>query len=155
MDIVGVAGLIVGVIGLLVGGAALWVAVHGIRDVRKLMRELVTIERNRAYTEILHRLVWEFVDPTDKALSKEIAQKMQEFTLLARAVDEDLTLDDAQELANKETLAYAQMLVDGGYGTWKADMDPERAQTLLQKWQADKNAVRVAKMFGKQRLSLF
>jgi hypothetical protein len=35
-----------------------------------------------------------------------------------------------------------------GNPTW-----PERAKALLQKWQAEKNAVRVAKMFGKQRLN--
>jgi chromosome condensin MukBEF complex kleisin-like MukF subunit len=147
MDIIGVAGLVVALI-------ALWVAVYGIRDVRKLVRELVTMERNRAFTQILHLLVWEFVDQTDKALSAEIAQKMQEFTLLARAVDEDLTLAAAQEQANQEALTYAQMLVDNGYATWKTDMDPNRARALLEKWQADKNAVRVAKMLGKQKLSL-
>jgi hypothetical protein len=38
----------VGVIGLLVALGALLVAVYGIRDVRKLVRELLTMERNRA-----------------------------------------------------------------------------------------------------------
>jgi hypothetical protein len=146
---------VVGVVGLIVAIAAVWIAVYGIRDVRKLVRELVTMERNRAYTKIMHRLVWEFVDPTDKALSREIAQRMQEFTLLARAVDEKLTLDGAQELANHETLTYAQMLVEGGYGTWKADMDPKKASALLQKWQTEKNAMRVARMFGDKGPSLF
>ncbi|MGB2676201.1 MAG: hypothetical protein WAN12_03865 [Candidatus Acidiferrum sp.] len=147
MDLIGIAGLVTALI-------ALWMAVYGIRDVRKLVRGLVTMERNRAFTQILHLLVWEFVDRTDKALSAEIAQKMQEFTLLARAVDEDLTLEAAQEQANQETLTYAQMLVDNGYGTWKIDMDPARARALLERWQADKNAVRVAKMLGTQKLSL-
>jgi hypothetical protein len=48
MDILGVGGLVVGVIGLLVALGALLVAVYGIRDVRKLVRELLTMERNRA-----------------------------------------------------------------------------------------------------------
>jgi chromosome condensin MukBEF complex kleisin-like MukF subunit len=148
MDIIGVTGLIVALI-------ALWVALYGIRDVRKLVRELVTMERNRAFTQVLHRLVWQFVDPTDKALGAEIAQKMQEFTMLARAVDEDLTLDAAQEQANHEALTYAEMLVDVGYASWKTDMDPDRARELLEKWQANQNAARVAKMLGKQKLFLF
>jgi hypothetical protein len=147
MDIIGVAGLAVALI-------ALWVAVYGILDVRKLVRGLVTMERNRAHTQILHLLAWEFVDQTDKAISADIAQKMQEFALLAQAVDKDLTLDAAQELANQAALTYAQMLVDNGYGKWKTDMDPDRARALLEKWRADKNAVRVAKMLGKQKLSL-
>ncbi len=147
---------IVGVVGLVVGIAALIVAIYGIRDVRDQVRMLVTIERNSAYTRILHRLVWEFVDPTEKALSRDIAQAMQEFTLLARAVNPKMTLNDAQAEANNETLTYAQMLVDGGYGTWKAEMDPGRAKAQLQKWQVDKNAVLMATIFGKRRgLSIF
>jgi hypothetical protein len=145
----------IGLSALVAGIAALVVAIYGVYDVRKHVKLLVTIDRNSAYTRILHRLVWEFVDPTDKALNREIAQAMQEFTLLARAVNPEMTLNDAQAEANHETLTYAQMLVDGGYGKWKTEMDPDRAKVQLHKWQADKNAVLLAKMFGKKRLSIF
>jgi hypothetical protein len=153
-DVIGLSGLIVGIIGLLVAIVALLVAIYGIRDVREQVHMLLTTERNRTYTKILHKLVWQFVDPTPLALSEEIAQRMQEFTILARAVNPKMTLDDAQKEVNNETLTYAKMLVDSKYGTWKKDMDPERAQAILEQWNADKNAARVAKMFDK-RLSIF
>jgi malate synthase len=150
VDILGIVGLVVGIIGLVVAIAALWVAAYGIRDVREQVHMLLTTERNRAYTKILHKLVWEFVDPTEKALSAEIAQMMQEFTLLARAVDPTMSLDDAQVQANNETITYAQMLVDGGYGTWKPDTDPDKVRSVLASYQAGKNEAIVAKMFGRK-----
>jgi hypothetical protein len=154
VDILGIAGLVVGIIGLIVAIAALLVAIYGIRDVREHVHMLLTMERNRAYTKILHKLVWEFVDPTDRALSAEIAQRMQEYTLLAQGVNPKMTLTDAQAEANNETITYAQMLVDSGFGTWKPDTDPARVRAVLDSYNADKNAAKVAKMFG-GKLKLF
>src|SRR5229473_3528384 len=98
MDFIGLAGLIVGL-------AALVVAIFGIRDVREQVRLLVGLQRNLAFSSVLHKMVWRFVDPTEETAEARMGMaEMQQYTMLARIAEPDKTLDSVQESANKEVL---------------------------------------------------
>jgi hypothetical protein len=146
MDLVGLAGLVVGL-------AALLVAVYGIRDVRKQVKFLVTLERNRVFAKAIHTMVWRVVEPTSDAERFQSSSDMHEFTMLARALDPKQTLDSAQDYANKETLALAKDMVGHGLAKWRDDIDENSVIELLKEWQNDKNAAALKKIFGRSSLS--
>src|SRR6266478_7437561 len=101
MDFIGLAGLIVGL-------AALGIAIYGIRDVRNQVRRLIELETDLAYSRVLYKMVWRFVDPTEETARSRPEHDMQEFTMLVRALDPTETLDSVQEFANNELLSLAQ-----------------------------------------------
>ena len=68
--------------GLLLGLLALGVAVYGIWDVRRLVREQVALERNRLYSRLMDTLAWRFVDPTAEVERSVALRDVHEFAFL-------------------------------------------------------------------------
>jgi hypothetical protein len=131
MEIIEVSGLVIAI-------AALLVAVFGIRDVRKQVELLLTMERNRTFTKLLHRHTLAFVDITDEDVRPDIVQLQHEYVLLARAVDKNATLESSMNEINKEVLSNAGMLVKAGHAQWKEKLDLETVAEILRDWQAEK-----------------
>jgi hypothetical protein len=99
-------------------------------------------------------MVWEFVEPTDRAHKVEIAKGMHEFCMLAEVLDPKRTVDVSQTAVNNEALWLAQELVNNGSATWKDDMDLEKAGEVLKTWQIEKSKVHLANIFGRQKKTL-
>jgi len=137
---------VVGLLGLAIAIGALLVAIFGIRDVREQVHKLLTMERNRTYTRLVHKMVeTEFVDLSSESLHTDLAQLKHEFSLLARSVDDRVTIESALHEANNEILSYARQLVDAGYAKWKLDMDEEKAKQVILNWNTERL---VGRMFG-------
>ena len=143
MDFIGLAGLIVGI-------AALIVAICGIRDVRDQVRLLVELQRNLAFSKVLHKMVWRFVDPTKETEAQRGIGEMQQYTMLARVTEPDKTLDSVQESASKEVLSLAKEMVSRGVATWKPDVDEDVVREMVKSWQSEKNSELLKSIFGKR-----
>src|SRR6266852_9805982 len=102
MDFIGLAGLIVGL-------AALGIAIYGIRDVREQVRLLVGLQRNLAFSRLLNKMVWRFVDPTKDTSQETTVAEMQQYTMLARLLEPNKTLNSVQEAASKDVLSLAEV----------------------------------------------
>lgn len=100
-----------GVGGLLVVLLGLAVAFYAIRDVRKLVREQVALERNRLYARLVDALAWRFVDPTAEMEREQSVtlRDLHEFSFLVRFLDPSVKLDEAQEFANYEALFFSRI----------------------------------------------
>jgi hypothetical protein len=146
VDLIGVAGLVVGLI-------ALGFAIFGIRDVRKLMRDLILLERNRTWAKVLHNTVYRVVDPTEETAQFQSSADMHEFTMLVRALQE-MSMDDAQAYANNEVLSLAREMVNQGIAKWKPHIDEKTVEAHVQGWQSDKNVAVLKNMFGERHTSL-
>ncbi len=147
MDFVGLAGLIVGL-------AALGIAIYGIRDVREQVRLLVGLQRNLAFSTLLNKMAWRFVDPTKDTSEERTVAEMQQYTMLARVLEPKKTLDSVQEAASKDVLWLAQELVSRGHATWKPDMDENKIREIVKSWQSEKNSEALQSMFGKRHRSI-
>jgi len=145
MDLVGLAGLIVGLI-------ALFVAIYGIRDVREQIKFLVTLERNRLFSNVIHTQALRLVK-LDSDAERFQSNEMHGLSMLARAVDPKQTLDSVQEFTNNESLTLAQEMVNRGLGKWRDDIDENNVSEVLREWRNDKNAARLRKIFGESRLT--
>jgi hypothetical protein len=147
MDFIALAGLIVGL-------AALGIAIYGIRDVREQVRLLIGLERNLAFSILLNKMVWRFVDPTKDTSEQTTVAEMQQYTMLARVLEPKQTLDSVQEAASKDVLWLAQELVRRGHATWKADMDEGKIREIVKSWQSEKNSEALKSMFGRRHGSI-
>jgi len=147
IDFVGLAGLVVGI-------AALIIAIFGIRDVRDQVRFLITLERNRAWSRILHSWVWRLVERTEELERFQLPSEMHEFTMLVRALEPSRTMDSVQEYANNEVLAFARDLVSRGLAKWRPDIDENSVEELLRRWQSEKNAAVLSGIFGDRHTPL-
>jgi len=136
-------GTIIGIVGIVI--AAVF-SVYAINDVRQQVRKLIEAQMHLAYGKLLSDLVWLFVDPRDKAHSREVAKGLQEFTALYRALDPQTELSDLKKAAEHEALQAADEMVTNGTATWKDGLDREEAQKILNEWKAQKNVVRVQKI---------
>jgi hypothetical protein len=136
---------VIDVLAFLLGIAALLLAILGIRDVRKQVHMLVTMERDRTLTRLIRTYTWDFVKPTNTNLRRESIQLLQEYTAMAHAVDKTVTSDSAQDEVGREILRFAAELVEEGSAKWKPYMDPGRAQEIVKKWKVEKM---VKTMFG-------
>jgi hypothetical protein len=145
-------GSIIGILGIFITTG---IAVYAILDVRKQVKGLLVVERNLAYAKILNDMSWLFVDPTDKAHSVEIAKGLEEFCLLAEVITPKRALGVHKETVEREALSLAKDLVENGAATWKSDLDLEKVKEELHGWQTEKNAVRIHKIFGEKKSSLF
>jgi len=145
---------VLGLVATLVAVVALVVSLYGVKDFRNQIEGLLRVERNRAYTKVLNDMVWEFVEPTEKAHKVEIAKGMHEFCTLAEVLDPKRTVDISQTTVNNEALWMASELVKNGSATWKGDYDVEKVKQVLHSWQTEKNAVHIQSLFGKKS-SLF
>lgn len=135
---------VIDVLAFVLGIAALVVAIVGIRDVRKQVKLLLTIERNRTFAKVERLFVHQFVD-LNEDIELELTQLQIEYYLLARAVEKNETSESAMHAVCNEVLLYANMLVKAGHAKWKPEMDLERAGKELRNWQAEKF---VSTMFG-------
>jgi len=142
MDFIAVAGLAVALIALLV-------ATYGILDVRKQVRFLVTLERDRAYAKVLYGLVWRVVDPTEDTRRFLSSADMQEFATIVEALDPKWSFDSVLKYANNEILLLAKDLVDHGIAIWKPGIDENSVLEILIRWQNEKNASSLKRIFGK------
>jgi hypothetical protein len=145
-------GSAIGILGILITTA---VAVYAILDVRKQVKGLLVVERNLAYAKILNDMSWLFVDPTERAHSAEIAKGLQEFCLLAQVITPKRAMAVHKETVEKEALSVAKDLVENGAARWKSDLDVEKVKEELYKWQTEKNDVRIHRIFGDKKSSLF
>ena len=100
---------------LLLGLVALGISIYAILDVRKEVKKLIAIERNRAYSRILNDMAWLFINATERAHSKEIAKGLEEFSMLAKVLNPERTPDISTHTVNNEALAMADRLVKNGY----------------------------------------
>lgn len=138
----GLIGVGVGVVGILAAAGFSWWAIN---DARKQVREQTRIQRNLAWVKIQTDLMWLFINPTEKAHSKEIAKGLEEFALLSRALDPRKKPENLKAAAENEALETAEKLVRDGLATWKEDFDVEKVRQALHTWKAEKDAVRAAK----------
>jgi len=137
--------------GLLLGLLALGVAVYGIWDVRRLVREQVALERNRLYSRLMDTLAWRFVDPTAEVERSVALRDVHEFAILVRFLKPSLTLEEAQEYAYYEALSLADDFVRRGFARWREDFDRDAVQAELAKWQSEKNIASLDRIFGEYR----
>lgn len=139
MDAGEIWGIALGAVGVVAtAGFSIW----AINDARKQVRGSVRTQRNLAWIRVQNELVWLFVDPTDKTHSKEVATGLSEFALLARELNPDRKPKDLKEAADNEALQLAEQLVNGGYATWKPDLDLQKVQEKLNQWRAEKDNAR-------------
>ncbi len=143
--------LLLGWIGLLAALIAVGVSIYAILDVRREVKKLIRIERNRAYARILNDMAWLFITPTERAHSKEIAKGLEEFSMFAKILNPERTPDISTNTVNNEALAMADRLVTNGYARWNDGWDIEKVKVELQSWQTAKNEVRLANILGKEQ----
>jgi len=146
-------GAIIGIAGIVITTA---IAIYAILDVRRQVKGLLKVQRGVACAKIINDMAWLFVDPTEKAHSAEIAKGLEEFCLLAQVITPESGVNVHKETVEKEALSLAQELVENGAATWKSELDKEKVKKELHGWQTEKNAARIAKIFGeKKRWSIF
>lgn len=145
------ADLIVGVLGIVITTA---IAVYAIWDVRRETKKTLKIQRDLAYLTVKNDLVWEFIDPTESAYTREIAKGLHEFGFLAQALNPEWTADTIKTAVEKEALEFAEELVNGGRATWKKEFDLEKVRKAIGGWQAEKNVERAKKIVGESTNTL-
>jgi CRISPR/Cas system-associated protein Cas10 (large subunit of type III CRISPR-Cas system) len=128
-SIIGIAGIVITTV----------VAVYAIRDVRKQVRYLISVERQRLFARVRNDMVWLFVDPTELAHSVDIAKGLEEFNLITVAIDPKQTADITNNVVNNEALVYAEKLVKGGYATWKPGWNMEKVKQTVDEWKQPPN----------------
>jgi hypothetical protein len=126
---------------------ALVAAVLGIWDVRKQVRELLTLQRNLLLAKTLNQVISDFVDSTGVNLRWD---HLHQFCMVQEKLDSKFTLDDAQSAALHEALSLANALVEKGMATWKPGVDENKAREELKKWQNAKNDARTSLILGKK-----
>jgi len=139
------AGTIVGIIGIVITTA---IAVYAIQDVRKEVRKLILIDRNISFNHIVQDFAWLFVEPTGTGHTVEIAKGIEKFCMLANVLGSAKSAKSSKSIIEHEALATARELVASGCAKWKDDWDLEAVEKAVREWQNEKNAARVAKIFG-------
>ena len=118
------------------------VGVWAINDARKQVREQTTIQRNLAWARIINDLMWDFVDPTDRAHSKDVTKGLADFVLLSKALDPRKNPDVLKSAAEYEAVCMAEKAVADGSASWKPNLDVEGVQKALQERKAQKDVAR-------------
>jgi hypothetical protein len=144
MDLGTWVGIIIGIV--VTAAFSVW----AINDAREQVRRSVLLERNLTYLKLQNDLAWEILDPTDRGYRQEIANGLEAFVLLSRALDPDKSGDALREAAEKEALELADRLVADGFATWKPEMDREKLLTVMHQWKAQKSAVRAHQILEPQ-----
>lgn len=117
-------------------------SVWAINDARKQVKEQTAIQRNVAWARIVNDLMWDFVDPTDKAYSREVTKGLADFVLLSKALDPCKNPDALRRAATYEAVRMAEKAVADGAGSWKPNLDLEGVQKALADWKAQKDSAR-------------
>lgn len=128
-----------GIGGVLATAAA---AVWAINDARKQVKEQTSIQRNLAWAGIVNDLMWDFVDPTDKAHSREVTKGLSDFVLLSKALDPHKNPDTLKRTAEYEAARMAQKAVADGSATWKSSLDVRGVQDALREWKEQRGIAR-------------
>ena len=142
-------------LGLLTGVVAIVLTVYAIWDVRKQVRDLIALERKRAFTRVRNDMVWLFIDPTPRAHTPEIAKGLEEFAVLSQILYPEHTPELTNNAVNNDSLMFASRLVENGYATWKPGWDMAKVKKALHDWQSSINADRVANIFGDKEREKF
>ncbi len=130
---------ILGIGGILAtAGFGVW----AINDARKAVKEQTILQRNLSWVRIKTDLVWQLIEPTEKAYDKEIARGLEEFILISTALDPNKNPKALKGAAENEGVEMAEKLVSEGYATWKVGLDAERVRKTLQEWREQKDIAR-------------
>jgi hypothetical protein len=143
--------LIVAVFGILLTTAF---AIYAINDVRREVKKVIKLGRDLAYLRVKNDVAWEFIDPTDDAFTPKIGLGLNEFGLLAQALNPDWTDEHIKTSVENESLQFAEKLVENNIATWKKDCDAEKVRSVIKSWQAEKNIERVKIMMGVKDTSI-
>jgi len=140
----------VGLAGVLVGFAAISISVYAILDVRKQVRNLLEIERERTAIGLMNDMAWAlYLDPVESTTyPPAVAKGMISFGLLAHALNPSHTPETLVSAMEKESLALADEIVQKGQASWKHDLSHDAIQRELDQWRADKNAIRIRNLLG-------
>jgi hypothetical protein len=68
--------------------------------------------------------------------------------MLANVLGSAKSAKSSKSIIEHEALATARELVASGCAKWKDDWDLEAVEKAVREWQNEKNAARVAKIFG-------
>jgi hypothetical protein len=143
--------LIVGWVALLIAVIGVAVSLWAIWDVRKQVKELITLDRKLLYTRLRNDLVWQFVEPIQSVHPKEIAKGLEEFAVISQALNPAHTAEVTKHAVENETLVFAKKLVDSGYAQFKPEWDEKKIREMIRSWQNSINANRVAEILGEQQ----
>jgi hypothetical protein len=127
------------------------VAIYAIRDTREQVREMIFLDRNRVYSKVRTDMMLLFVDPSDQSHTAEVVKGLEEFCLVARALEPQWTEADLKAAVENEALYSADVLVRSGHCTWKKGLLAEKVNQQLLQWQSDKNRERIKNLLGKKR----
>ncbi len=136
---------IIGIIGIVITTA---IAIFAILDARRLVKESIDIDRKLAYLKVKNDLVWEFIDPTESAYSPQIAKGLHVFGFLSQELNPKVSHEAIKESVEKESLQFAEELVNSGRAQWQKDLDSEKVRHEIKSWQAAKNVAKVNQMIG-------
>jgi len=131
-------------LGVVLGGVAIWFTWYGIRDVRREVKRMLTIERDRIYVKLRSDIAWLFLEPTGERHKKQAADLNEEFILLARNLDPKVSAEAWMDFINNEALSHANNLVKNGYARYPAGWHPEAIKKSLKQWEQEKAVDRFA-----------
>lgn len=128
------------------------VAIYAILDSRRLVKNNLQIQRNLAYRKLNNDLVWTVVEPVQDVYPSEIVKAFYDFDLLARELKPKWNPKPLKEAVENEALQSAHDMVQTGKFIWKKDVDVEEVKKMLDRWNADKNKVKVARLLRETEL---
>jgi len=143
----GIACIVIGIAGIVITTV---IAICAMLDVRNQVKKIIKIGRDLAYLRVKNDLVWEFIDPTESAYTVQIANSLHEFGFLAQALDPNQTADTIRGVVEKESLEFAEELVNNGRATWKKGLSLEKARGQITIWRAEKNVERAKRILDEK-----
>jgi len=145
-DIVAWAGLIIGVI-------ALALTLYGIWDVRRQVREMLTLQGNLLCADLIYEVTNDFIVPTKIDLR---ASPMQKYLMVQRALfPKEYKEDEARAAVRRQGLWLANELCKKGMAEWKPTINHARVQAEIVDAEADTKAGRLRSLFGDKMEGLF
>lgn len=127
------------------------IAIYAILDVRNEARKMLTLGRDLAYLSVKHDMLWEFIEPTERANPPALAKSLETFAFLAKKVNPQWTDENIKSAVQNEALEFAEELVSRGSARWKSGFDPARVRKVIAEWQVDKTSERAKKILGHAR----
>src|SRR5271156_1609454 len=98
------ANMVVGLVGILLSLIAVVVSLYALLDARAQVLRLLNVELHRAYVRVLTDTAWLFLDPTEKAHTKDMAKGLEEFCTLAQELNPKRTPN-----VSKTTVEYSAL----------------------------------------------
>jgi hypothetical protein len=126
------------------------VALYAIRDTRQQVRDMKLLERNRVYSKVRTDIMWMYLNPTEQSHTAQIGQGIEEFCIMAQAVDPQYSPADLKAAIENEALCGAELLVKSGHGTWKPGANMAAINQKLLNWKTDRNKERIHNLLEKK-----